>query len=86
MSPEQERTLAGVIAGLAPGQAARPRTVDHQAVTELIDDWYGITLTPQGGGPVFARRWGFAPQKSAWRAVEQDQSSDRWGNRPTPAR
>lgn len=72
LSPEQERILAVVITQLSPdGVGLAHQLWTRQAVAELIEDWYGITLTPQTVG-LYLHRWDFTPQKPTRRAVEQD--------------
>jgi transposase len=71
LTPEQETQVQKLITDKTPDQLRMDFALwNRLAVMQLIQDQFGIALTPQGVGKYLAR-WGFTPQKPIEKAYEQ---------------
>lgn len=71
LTAQQEGQIQKLILDKTPDQLRMDFALwNRMAVMQLIEDQFGIRLTPQGVGKYLAR-WGFTPQKPIEKAYEQ---------------
>ena len=85
LSAQQEAEIRRLITDKTPDQLKLGFALwNRQAVGMLIQERYGVRLTPQGVGKYLAR-WGFTPQKPLKRAYEQrPEAVKQWLNETYP--
>jgi transposase len=86
LSVEQEREIRWLMVDKTPDELDMEFALwNRVAVMRLIEQRYGVKLTPQGVG-LYLRRWGFTPQKPLQRAYEQDPKAvQKWLEEDYPA-
>jgi transposase len=86
LTSEQEKTVQKMIIDKHPEQLKLPYALwTRQAVVELIDQQFGISLPIRTVGD-YLKRWGFTPQKPIKRSYEQQPAKvQQWLNESYPA-
>jgi transposase len=79
LSDTQEREIQDIVVDKTPDQMQLPFALwNRKAVTELIENKYGITLALNTTGD-YLRSWGFSPQRPKKKAYEQnDKCVKKW--------